>query len=51
MDDINFRFSGSKAINREEVAELFHGQFVPYAAYSYGGPAMAGPITGMRISY
>ena len=38
MDDINFRFAVSKAINREEVAELFHGQFVPYAAYSYGGP-------------
>ena len=37
MDDMNFRFAVSKAINREEVAELFSGIFEPHAAFTYSG--------------
>ena len=37
MDDTNFRFAVSKAINREEVAELFSGIFEPHAAFTFAG--------------
>ena len=37
MDDVNFRFAVSKAINREEVAELFNGIFEPHAAFTFAG--------------
>jgi peptide/nickel transport system substrate-binding protein len=39
MDDVNFRFAVSKAINREEVSKLFNGIFEPHAAFTFAGKA------------
>lgn len=45
MDDVNFRFAVSKAINREAVAELFDGIFEPHAAFAYGGKSAGKPYS------
>ena len=44
MDDMNFRFAVSRAINREEIAKLFGGIFTPHAVFTFAGNAPGRPF-------
>jgi peptide/nickel transport system substrate-binding protein len=44
MDDVNFRFAVSRAINREEIAQLFGGVFTPHAVFTFAGNAPGRPF-------